>query len=65
MLIFLMFWNGQSLMFIRQKDVLYIRKRLLYLILMWESLEVNIGLIESIDKGSQYCPFINKDLLRI
>ncbi|KAM0878276.1 hypothetical protein ACQ4PT_034980 [Festuca glaucescens] len=27
-------------------DILYIRKRLLYLILMWEPLKINIGLIE-------------------
>jgi hypothetical protein len=52
MVIFLMFWSGKSLMFIRPDDVLYIRKRLLYMILMWESLDVNFGLIETIDKGS-------------
>ncbi|KAM0908765.1 hypothetical protein ACQ4PT_015247 [Festuca glaucescens] len=50
MMMFLMFWNGKSLFYIRQNDILYIRKRLLYLVLRWENLEVNLDLIETIDK---------------
>ncbi|KAM0836512.1 hypothetical protein ACQ4PT_062273 [Festuca glaucescens] len=48
MIMFLMFWTGKSLFHIRPDDILYIRKRLLYLILMWEPLKINIGLIESL-----------------
>ncbi|KAM0850223.1 hypothetical protein ACQ4PT_053242 [Festuca glaucescens] len=50
MIMFLMFWTGKSLLHIRQDDILYIRKRLLYLILMWEPLKINIGLIESLHR---------------
>ncbi|KAM0829366.1 hypothetical protein ACQ4PT_066917 [Festuca glaucescens] len=50
MIMFLMFWTGKSLFHIRQDDILYIRKRLLYLIIIWEQLEVNIGLIKSLHK---------------
>ncbi|KAM0849501.1 hypothetical protein ACQ4PT_053702 [Festuca glaucescens] len=50
MIMFLMFWNGKSLYYIRLGDILYIRKRLLYLVLLWENLEVNLDLIETIDK---------------
>ncbi|KAM0928685.1 hypothetical protein ACQ4PT_002634 [Festuca glaucescens] len=50
MMMFLMFWNGKSLFYIQQGDILYIRKRLLYLVLRWENLEVNLDLIETIDK---------------
>ncbi|KAM0922830.1 hypothetical protein ACQ4PT_005923 [Festuca glaucescens] len=50
MIMFLLFWTGKSLFHIRQDDILFIRKRLLYLILMWEKLEVNFGLIETFHK---------------
>ncbi|KAM0858204.1 hypothetical protein ACQ4PT_047984 [Festuca glaucescens] len=40
----------KSLFHIRQDDILFIRKTLLYLILMWEKLEVNFGLIETFHK---------------
>ncbi|KAM0880696.1 hypothetical protein ACQ4PT_033397 [Festuca glaucescens] len=50
MIMFLLFWTRKSLFHIRQDDILFIRKRLLYLILMWEKLEVNFGLIETFHK---------------
>ncbi|KAM0845879.1 hypothetical protein ACQ4PT_056059 [Festuca glaucescens] len=50
MIMFLMFWTGKSLLHIRHNDILDIRKRLLYLILMWEPLKVFIGLIKSLHR---------------
>ncbi|KAM0917517.1 hypothetical protein ACQ4PT_009441 [Festuca glaucescens] len=50
MIMVLMFWTRKTLFHIRREDILYIRKRLLYLVLMWEKLEVNLDLIETFHK---------------